>query len=105
VNGALAESLPGELQGRFDKGRLVDGADNAVNGLREKYQQRVVAYHFNQALKSRKEVECISSRRVHLRRQFVSRLIVAVNRQLVWQAFSAESDGPAVKPPCPATTL
>jgi alpha-L-fucosidase len=52
-------TVPGELKGRFSEGRLVDGADNTVNGIREAYQQRVASFYFNKAQAWGKEVEFI----------------------------------------------
>lgn len=52
-------TVPGELKGRFSEGRLLDGADNTVGGIRERYQQRLVSYYFNMAQEWGKEVEFI----------------------------------------------
>ena len=48
-----------ELRGRFVDGRLLDGADNSLSGIREQFQQKLVCHFYNKGIEWGKDVAFI----------------------------------------------
>lgn len=48
-----------ELRGNLVNGRLLDSADNSLNGIKEQFQQRLICHYYNKGIEWEKEVESI----------------------------------------------